>query len=98
MIKSITAIIIGVLLFVVDIFYGGFVFQFGWNHIMHGIGFPIVSYALAIGLSVFISIIKSDSSYYKDERERKSLEEILVYVFMKHTIELGIFWIISLFL
>lgn len=90
--------IIVFLLVISDVFYGGFVFQFGWNHIVHEIGFPVINFTLAIGLSAFISISKSTGNWYKNESEVKPMEELLVYTFLRHTIALVIFWIIGLFI
>lgn len=92
--------VIGILLFVVDIFYGGFVFQYGWNHFIHEIGFPTINYITAIGIGFFIDMCKYSVDIYKEpkDRERKDVSEMFVETFMRFSISLIIMIIINLFM
>ena len=92
--------VIGILLFVVDIFYGGFAFQYGWNHFIHEIGFPTINYITAIGIGAFIGMVKFSVDIYKEpkDRERKNMSEIFVETFARITINLVTMVIINLFM
>lgn len=92
--------IIGVLVFIVDVFYGGFVFQYGWNHFIHVIGFPTINYVSALGIGMFIDMCKYTTDLYKVSkgRERKNMSEIFVDKFGYITITLIIMIVINLFM
>lgn len=48
-------------------FFDAFVFMFGWNTIVHQIGFPTIWYGLSYGICMFIAYIKSNDNGGDDE-------------------------------
>lgn len=52
-------------------FFDAFVFMFGWNTIIHKIGFPEISFGLSYGLCMFIGYIKSNDVNDKEGEDRK---------------------------
>ena len=52
-------------------FFDAFVFMFGWNTIIHKIGFPEISYILSYGICLFIGYVKSNDVNDKEGEERK---------------------------
>lgn len=52
-------------------FFDAFVFMFGWNTVVHQIGFPEISYGLSYGLCMFIAYLKSNDVNDKEGEERK---------------------------
>ena len=51
--------------------FDAFVFMFGWNTIIHKIGFPEISFGLSYGICLFIGYVKSNDSSDKEGEERK---------------------------
>lgn len=52
-------------------FFDAFVFMFGWNTVVHQIGFPEISYGLSYGICLFIGYIKSNDINDKEGKDRK---------------------------
>ena len=56
-----------------NMMFEGFVFMYGWNTIIHKIGFPEISYGLAMCLCLFISYMcNKDSGIGDDIEDRKA--------------------------
>lgn len=51
--------------------FDAFVFMFGWNTIIHKIGFPEISFLLSYGICLFIGYVKSDDVTDKEGEDRK---------------------------
>lgn len=51
--------------------FDAFVFMFGWNTIVHKIGFPEISYILSYGICLFIGYVKSNDVNDKEGEDRK---------------------------
>ena len=51
--------------------FDAFVFMFGWNTIIHKIGFPEISYILSYGICLFIGYVKNNDVNDKEGEERK---------------------------
>ena len=51
--------------------FDAFVFMFGWNTVIHKIGFPEISYILSYGICLFIGYVKSNDVNDKEGEERK---------------------------
>ena len=52
--------------------FDAFVFMFGWNTIIHKIGFPEISYILSYGICLFIGYVKSNDIADKEGEDRKA--------------------------
>lgn len=52
-------------------FFDAFVFMFGWNTIVHQIGFPEISFGLSYGICLFIGHVKSNETGSDDEEDRR---------------------------
>lgn len=52
-------------------FFDAFVFMFGWNTIVHQIGFPEISYGLSYGICLFIGYVKSNDVTDREGEDRK---------------------------
>lgn len=52
-------------------FLDAFVFMFGWNTVIHKIGFPEISFGLSYGICLFIGYVKSNDVNDKEGEERK---------------------------
>lgn len=50
--------------------FDAFVFMFGWNTVIHKIGFPEISYILSYGICLFIGYVKSNDINDKEGEER----------------------------
>lgn len=50
--------------------FDAFVFMFGWNTIVHQIGFPTIGYGLSYGICLFIGYVKSNDVNDKEGEER----------------------------
>lgn len=59
------------LLAIVNSLFDAFVFMFGWNTVVHKIGFPEISYILSYGICLFIGYVKSNDVNDKEGEERK---------------------------
>lgn len=51
--------------------FDAFVFMFGWNTVIHKIGFPEISYIVSYGICLFIGYVKSNDVNDKEDEERK---------------------------
>lgn len=51
--------------------FDAFVFMFGWNTVIHKIGFPEISYILSYGICLFIGYVKSNDVNDKEGEDRK---------------------------
>ena len=51
--------------------FDAFVFMFGWNTIIHKIGFPEISYIVSYGICLFIGYVKNNDVNDKEGEERK---------------------------
>ena len=51
--------------------FDAFVFMFGWNTIIHKIGFPEIGYALSYGICLFIGYVKSNDINDREGEDRK---------------------------
>lgn len=51
--------------------FDAFVFMFGWNTVIHKIGFPEISYIVSYGICLFIGYVKSNDVTDKEDEERK---------------------------
>lgn len=50
--------------------FDAFVFMFGWNTIVHQIGFPTIGYGLSYGICLFIGYVKSNDVTDREGEER----------------------------
>lgn len=62
--------------------FDAFVFMFGWNTIVHKIGFPEISYIVSYGICLFIGYVKSNDTNDKEGEERKE--------YIRHKVVFGI--------
>lgn len=51
--------------------FDAFIFMFGWNTVIHKIGFPEISYIVSYGICLFIGYVKSNDVNDKEGEERK---------------------------
>nr|DAF58586.1 MAG TPA: hypothetical protein [Siphoviridae sp. ctGpg14] len=51
--------------------FDAFVFMFGWNTVVHKIGFPEISYILSYGICLFIGYVKNNDINDKEGEDRK---------------------------
>jgi hypothetical protein len=51
--------------------FDAFVFMFGWNTVIHKIGFPEISYIVSYGICLFIGYVKSNDTSDKEGEEWK---------------------------
>lgn len=51
--------------------FDAFVFMFGWNTVVHKIGFPEISYIVSYGICLFIGYVKSNDIGDKEGEDRK---------------------------
>ena len=52
--------------------FDAFVFMFGWNAIIHKIGFPEISYILSYGICLFIGYVKNNDIADKEGEDKKA--------------------------
>ena len=64
--------LIYLLLMISNSLFDAFVFMFGWNTIIHKIGFPEISYILSYGICLFIEYVKSNDIADKESEDRKA--------------------------
>ena len=60
-----------VLLAIGNSLFDAFVFMFGWNTVIHKIGFPEISFILSYGICLFIGYVKNNDVNDKEGEERK---------------------------
>jgi len=51
--------------------FDAFVFMFGWNTVIHKIGFPEISYIVSYGICLFIGYVKNNDVTDREGEERK---------------------------
>ncbi len=68
--------VVYLLLAIGNSFFDAFVFMFGWNTIVHQIGFPTIGYGLSYGICMFIAYIKSTDNDRDDEDSNARRERI----------------------
>lgn len=59
------------LLAIANSLFDAFVFMFGWNTVIHKIGFPEIGFGLSYGICLFIGYVKSNDVNDKEGEERK---------------------------
>lgn len=64
--------IVCLLLAIGNSFFDAFVFMFGWNMIVHQIGFPTIGFGLSYGICLFIGYVKSNETGSDDEEDRRA--------------------------
>lgn len=67
MIKSLIYVILAIAISLFD----AFVFMFGWNTIVHQIGFPTIGYGLSYGICLFIGYVKTNEIGDKECEDRR---------------------------
>ena len=60
-----------ILLAIGNSLFDAFVFMFGWNTVIHKIGFPEISYIVSYGICLFIGYVKSNDVNDKEGEDRK---------------------------
>lgn len=74
--------IVYLLLAIGNSLFDAFVFMFGWNTIIHKIGFPEISYIVSYGICLFIGYVKNNDTSDKEGEDRKE--------YLRNKIVLGI--------
>lgn len=64
-------ILVYTLLAIGNSLFDAFVFMFGWNTVIHKIGFPEISYIVSYGICLFIGYVKSNDVNDKEGEEKK---------------------------
>lgn len=59
------------LLAIANSLFDAFVFMFGWNTVVHHIGFPTIGFGLSYGICLFIGYVKSNDVNDKEGEDRK---------------------------
>lgn len=59
------------LLAIANSLFDAFVFMFGWNTVVHHIGFPTIGFGLSYGICLFIGYVKSNDVNDKKGEERR---------------------------
>lgn len=59
------------LLAIANSLFDAFVFMFGWNTVVHHIGFPTIGFGLSYGVCLFIGYVESNKSGLDDYEDRK---------------------------
>lgn len=80
--------------------FDAFVFMFGWNTIIHKIGFPEISYIVSYGICLFIGYVKSNDSSDKEGEEKKEyIRNKVVFGIVNNIVYLVLFlvyrWIVG---
>lgn len=74
----------------------GFVFMYGWNSFIHRVGFPTISYGLAMCLCLFISYMCFKDTAIDDVEDRtKYVREKTVSNFVHNVVYVLIFVIFN---
>lgn len=55
-----------------NMMFEGFVFMYGWNSFIHKIGFPTISYGLAMCLCLFISYMTNKDTEIDDNEDKNA--------------------------
>lgn len=63
--------IVYLLLVIGNSLFDAFVFMFGWNTIIHKIGFPEISFIVSYGICLFIGYVKCNDTNDLDGEDRK---------------------------
>lgn len=63
--------VVYMLLVIGNSLFDAFVFMFGWNTIIHKIGFPEISFIVSYGICLFIGYVKNNDINDKEGEEGK---------------------------
>ena len=78
--------------------FDAFVFMFGWNTIIHKIGFPEISFIVSYGICLFIGYVKNnDANDLDGEDRREYLRNKIVLGIANNIIYLVLFFVFKLF-
>lgn len=90
--------IVYLLLAIGNSLFDAFVFMFGWNTIIHKIGFPEISFIVSYGICLFIGYVKNnDINDLDDEDRREYLRNKIVLGIANNIIYLVLFFVFKLF-
>lgn len=90
--------IVFLLLAIGNSLFDAFVFMFGWNTIIHKIGFPEISFIVSYGICLFIGYVKNnDTSDKEGEDRREYLRNKIVLGIANNIIYLVLFFVFKLF-
>ncbi len=90
--------IVYLLLAVGNSLFDAFVFMFGWNTIIHKIGFPEISFIVSYGICLFIGYVKNnDVSDKEGEDRREYLRNKIVLGIANNIIYLVLFFVFKMF-
>lgn len=90
--------VVYLLLAVGNSLFDAFVFMFGWNTIIHKIGFPEISFIVSYGMCLFIGYVKNnDTSDKEGEDRREYLRNKIVLGIANNIIYLVLFFVFKLF-
>lgn len=90
--------VVFLLLAVGNSLFDAFVFMFGWNTIIHKIGFPEISFIVSYGICLFIGYVKNnDTSDKEGEDRREYLRNRIVLGIANNIIYLVLFFVFKLF-
>lgn len=82
MIKS----LVYLLLAIGNSLFDAFVFMFGWNTVIHKIGFPEIGFGLSYGICLFIGYVKSNDVTDREGEERREYIRNKVVLGIAHNI------------
>lgn len=71
---------------ILNMLFEGFVFMFGWNSFIHKVGFPTISYPLALCLCLFISYMTHKDSEIDDEDRNEYIKNKTVSNFVHNLV------------
>lgn len=78
--------------------FDAFVFMFGWNTIVHKIGFPEISYIVSYGICLFIGYVKNNDTNDLESEDRKEyLRNKIVLGIANNIVYLVLFFVFRLF-
>lgn len=78
--------------------FDAFIFMFGWNTIIHKIGFPEISFIVSYGICLFIGYVKNNDVSDKEGEDRKEyLRNKIVLGIANNIIYLVLFFVFKLF-
>ena len=78
--------------------FDAFVFMFGWNTIIHKIGFPEISFIVSYGICLFIGYVKNNDTNDLDGEDRKEyLRNKIVLGIVNNIVYLVLFFVFKMF-
>ena len=90
--------VVYLLLAVGNSFFDAFVFMFGWNTIVHRIGFPEISFGLSYGLCMFIAYLKTtDNDKYDGEDRKEHIRSKIAYGIANNLVYIVLFLVYKWF-